>query len=387
MARANIELGLFISLDGGKNWGRFSNNLPNVAVHDMVIHPRDHSLVLATHGRGIAIIDNISPLRQITAEVLNIPFQFLDAGPAILRDPEGTNGWYGGNGQFLGPNPSSAAQIVYYMSKRHTFGKMYIEVWKDGQLLKTLPAGKSAGINIVEMPTTLEKPKTVPSKNIRAISGNLFGPNFPAGDYQIKVIKDKSTYETTVSLIHDPQSPFTPTERSLQKEATMKLYALTETMAYQHEILVTLENQARKAADSLADKKEAKLKAALLTLAQTLETERKNAVSTEGDGYVNEDERLVEQLGEIYRQVSTYPGKPTGSQVQRTLLIEKSIEEFQKRIQSVLDTQVKTLNGQLSKSGRSLLSFPSKEEFLSKKDSATSASGGDLNLWMNNFRF
>ena len=120
------ELGLFISLDGGKNWGRFSNNLPKVAVHDMVIHPRDHSLVLATHGRGIAIIDNISPLRQITADAMNKPFQFLDAGPAILRDPEGTTGWYGGNGVFLGPNPSSAAQIIYYMSKRHTFGKMYI---------------------------------------------------------------------------------------------------------------------------------------------------------------------------------------------------------------------------------------------------------------------
>ncbi len=381
------ELGLFISLDGGKNWGRFSNNLPKVAVHDMVIHPRDHSLVLATHGRGIAIIDNISPLRQITADAMNKPFQFLNAGPAILRDPEGTNGWYGGNGLFLGPNPSSAAQIIYYMSKRHTFGKMYIEVWKDGQLLKTLPAGKSAGINIVEMPTTLEKPKTVPSKNIQAIAGNLFGPNFPAGDYQVKVVKDKSTFETTISLIHDPQSPFTPSERSVQKETTMKLYALTETMAYQHEILITLENQARKAADSLTSKKDAKLKAALLALAQTVESERKNIVSTEGDGYVNEDERLVEQLGDLYRQVSTFPGKPTDSQVNRAALIEKSIDEFQKRIQSVLDTQVKTLNGQLAKSGRSLLSFPAKEEFLSKKDSAASASGGNLNLWMNKFRF
>ncbi len=173
----------------------------------------------------------------------------------------------------------------------------------------------------------------------------------------------------------------------MQKETTMKLYALTETMAYQHEVLITLENQARKAADSLTSKKDAKLKAALLALAQTVESERKNIVSTEGDGYVNEDERLVEQLGDLYRQVSTFPGKPTDSQVNRAALIEKSIDAFQKRIQSVLDTQVKTLNGQLAKLGRSLLSFPAKEEFLSKKDSAAGASGGNLNLWMNKFRF
>ncbi len=377
------EFGLFISLDGGKNWGRFSNNLPKVAVHDMVIHPRDNALVLATHGRGIAIIDNISPLRQITAEVMDKPFQFLDLGATILRDPEGTSGWFGGNGTFAGPNPSSAAQIAYYMNKRHTFGKMYIEVWKDGQLLKTLPAGKSAGINIVEMPTTMEKPKTVPSKNIQAIAGNLYGPNFPSGDYQVKVIKDKNTYETTVSLIYDPQSPFTPAERSLQREITMKLYALTEIMAYQHEILTTLESQARKAADSLTGKKNVKLKTALTTLAQTMEKERKQVVSTEGDGYVNEDERLVEQLGDIYRQVSTFPGKPTDSQVRRAALIEKSINEFQSRIQSTVNNQIKAVNDQLGKLGMAKLTYPTKEEFMSKKDAAAAASGGNLNSWIN----
>jgi photosystem II stability/assembly factor-like uncharacterized protein len=129
------EFGLYISVDGAANWTRFENNLPKVAVHDIAIHPRDHALVLGTHGRGAVIIDDITPLRQINPEVLAKPVHFFKTAPTILRDPGAGGGWFGGQGQFVGANPSSAAKIVYYMSKRHTFGKMYVEVWKDGAIV------------------------------------------------------------------------------------------------------------------------------------------------------------------------------------------------------------------------------------------------------------
>src|SRR5206468_12275377 len=64
------EFGLFISVDGGKQWAHYKGgDLPNVAVRDLAIHPRDHDLVIATHGRGIWIVDDISPLRALTPEV------------------------------------------------------------------------------------------------------------------------------------------------------------------------------------------------------------------------------------------------------------------------------------------------------------------------------
>ncbi len=70
------EFGLFISVDGGEQWAQFKNDLPNVSVMDMVIHPREHDLVLGTHGRGVYIIDDISPFRQLTQEVLGSDFVF-----------------------------------------------------------------------------------------------------------------------------------------------------------------------------------------------------------------------------------------------------------------------------------------------------------------------
>ncbi|CAH0999583.1 hypothetical protein LEM8419_00883 [Neolewinella maritima] len=60
------EFGLYISLDGGASWAPFRNNVPPVGIRDMVIHPRDGDLVMATHGRGVIILDDLEALRQLT---------------------------------------------------------------------------------------------------------------------------------------------------------------------------------------------------------------------------------------------------------------------------------------------------------------------------------
>ena len=65
------ELGLWVSLDGGRQWVQYTGGeLPSVPVRDLAIHPRDHDLVVATHGRGIWIIDDITPLRVLTPETV-----------------------------------------------------------------------------------------------------------------------------------------------------------------------------------------------------------------------------------------------------------------------------------------------------------------------------
>ena len=66
------EFGLWISTDAGAHWAQFKGgHIPTVAVRDLAIQPRDNDLVLATHGRGIWIVDDITPLRHLTAELLS----------------------------------------------------------------------------------------------------------------------------------------------------------------------------------------------------------------------------------------------------------------------------------------------------------------------------
>jgi len=82
------ESGLYISIDGGKGWARFKEKFPKVSVRSMAIHPREHDLILATHGRGIYIIDDITPLRSLTREVLESSVALLASRPSVMRIPE-----------------------------------------------------------------------------------------------------------------------------------------------------------------------------------------------------------------------------------------------------------------------------------------------------------
>ena len=87
------EFGLWISLDGGQQWAQYKGgDFPNVPVRDIVVHPRESDLVLATHGRGIWIVDDISPLRQLTPEILAKDAVFLE-GKVQQQRLQAQGGW------------------------------------------------------------------------------------------------------------------------------------------------------------------------------------------------------------------------------------------------------------------------------------------------------
>src|SRR6266487_265651 len=156
------EFGLWVSIDGGKTWGQFKgNHFPAVAVRDLAVQPRDNDLVLATHGRGIWIIDDITPLRALTPDLLKQDVAFVSARPVQQRI-EGTGGWPNGDAVFVGDNPPDAAVINYYQRERHLFGKMKLEILdSSGRVIDELPASKRPGLNRVTW-TMRAKPPRVP---------------------------------------------------------------------------------------------------------------------------------------------------------------------------------------------------------------------------------
>jgi len=113
------EFDVFFSLDGGKTWTDLSLNMPTVAFHDLYIHPRDNDLIAGTHGRGIWILDNISPLQQATDKVVaSDAFVFKNPKPGTqwLRLQRG--GYGRGNLYFQGENPASGAIIDYHLKEK-----------------------------------------------------------------------------------------------------------------------------------------------------------------------------------------------------------------------------------------------------------------------------
>ena len=114
------EFGLFVSIDRGAHWTRWKG-MPTVAVYDLVVHPRDNDLILATHGRSFIVFDDITPLQQLNAAVLAAPSHVFDIGPAVQYIPN-ENGWFLGGRSFRAPNRTLGAFVNYYLRARRQGG-------------------------------------------------------------------------------------------------------------------------------------------------------------------------------------------------------------------------------------------------------------------------
>jgi photosystem II stability/assembly factor-like uncharacterized protein len=142
------EFGVFFSIDAGKQWTSLKLNMPTVAFHDLLIHPRDNDLIAATHGRGIWILDDISPLQQATPQVLSADAQLFENPRPATRWLRVQRGGYGrGDLYFKGENPPAGGLVHYYL-KAAPQGPATIEV-TDGDQRKTifLLDEAKAGIN------------------------------------------------------------------------------------------------------------------------------------------------------------------------------------------------------------------------------------------------
>ncbi len=108
------EYGAYVSFDRGASWARIKMNLPTVPVDDILIHPRDNDLIFGTHGRSIWILDDITPLEQLNAKVLDSDLYLFDIRPAIqwrLYNHKASTG----HKIYISPNAPNGALIHYYL--------------------------------------------------------------------------------------------------------------------------------------------------------------------------------------------------------------------------------------------------------------------------------
>ena len=143
------EFGLYISLDGGRKWQKFMNNLPTARVDDILVHPRDSDLIVATHARGIWIADDISPLQQLAATPPQDPVLF-DVRPAVSYLSDRQSGQQvGGQKVFVGENPARGAALNYYLPSAATGDVKIAIADATGRVVRTLDGTSNAGINRV----------------------------------------------------------------------------------------------------------------------------------------------------------------------------------------------------------------------------------------------
>jgi hypothetical protein len=354
------ELGLWISLDGGKQWSQYKgSDFPNVAVRDLAIHPRDKDLVIATHGRGIWIIDDITPLRSLTPQILTSEAAFIEARSTVQRVPA-SGGWANGDAAFVGANPTDEAVITYYQQKRHIFGDLKIEVLdQGGKLVTTIPSSKRRGLNRATWSMRLKAPR-VPTAASAAFSAAT-GPRVLPGTYTVKMTKDKNVYTTQLVITGDPRVKHTLEDRKAQFDLAMKLYNLLGEMTFAvdriNSVRLGLQQRAQKLAPN--DPLIVRLRAAQGQVDEL----RKKIVATKEGGAITGEERLRENLADLYGNVNNYEGRPSQTQIERADAIARELADVVKSFDDWLTKEMPALNSALEKGSLGRIEVLSREEW------------------------
>jgi hypothetical protein len=113
---AGTEFGLYVSLDAGKSWEQFMTGYPTVRTDDILVHPRDGDLIVASHGRSIWIADDVTPLQQLTPAAMEQDAVLFDVRPAIAwQNDFRLDEYVGGYKQFEGENAPRGTALSFYL--------------------------------------------------------------------------------------------------------------------------------------------------------------------------------------------------------------------------------------------------------------------------------
>ncbi len=338
------EFGLWISVDAGKSWAEFKGgDFPSVAVRDLQVHPREHDLVIATHGRGIWIVDDLPPLRALSSEVLSQEVAFL---PARLNQQRmsGRGGWSEGDATYVGPAAPGGALITYYQRTRHLFGPIKLDILDpDGKLVDTIPATKRRGINRVSWSMQV-KPPQVPRAATVAFAASQ-GPRVVPGAYTIRLTKGPQVVQAKLEIGLDRRAPYTVADRRQQFDATMRVHALFGSMS----TLVARIEGARSSAESRLKSvpPNDELHKKLRSLADRLENAKKQIVATKEGGAITGEERIREHADHLYGALLSWEGRPARYQVERIDALQHELNDVQAQFDSMMSKEVGGLNQEL----------------------------------------
>jgi photosystem II stability/assembly factor-like uncharacterized protein len=354
------EFGLWISTDAGAHWAQFKGgHIPTVAVRDLAIQPRDNDLILATHGRGIWIVDDITPLRRLTADLLSQEAAFVSAQP-IQQRIEAQGGWPTGAAAFVGDNPANGAVITYYQKSRHLFGKLKIQILDaKGNVVDELPGSTRRGLNRVVWTMHIKPPHVPPA--VQLAQAGAQGARVLPGTYTVRLEKNGKTYETQLTVGLDRRVKWSLADRQAQFGAAMKVSELFNDESVLFEQIAALREQVAEANKERADKDPLHRK--LADFDGKLDGLRKQIVATTEGGAITGEERLREHTDQLYGAIITWDGAPSTYALDNIVALRSQLNDITAQFTHITSAELPAINKALQGKGAHALSVPAPTAF------------------------
>lgn len=326
------EMGLFATLDGGENWFRMKNNIPEYAlVRDLQINPVTNDLIVGTHGRGIFILDDIRPIRNLTKEIWEKDV-YLFPTPEIKLN-NGTFGWGGPevSGGWTAGNPQETPSINYYLKQRLNSGKITVEIYDEGGILvQSIPGGIRRGINKVYWNLRSTPPKVAAGSTKMDVAG-FIAPMVLPGKYTVKLKINDKEFTDVLTCVHDNENKDLASEdRKFVNENALRLLGLYNNVSSLIDTITFYQMELKKDSVSFVKNKNSKL------FYTELEKTRAELMATKQTSIFADEERIRERVSSLYGTFCSMEAKPNSTQLEAIDVLKKDFKKQEEQLAVIL---------------------------------------------------
>ena len=236
---AGSELGLWVSVDRGESWFKWTHGFPTVPVRSLVVHPRDHDLAIGTFGRAIYILDDIRPLRAMARTGTPEGVTLFPTPDAYLQRIAAMNGYhFSGDAMFKGETRMRGAMLSWWVPEGTEAGQAEITV-RDGagQVVRTFETPAEAGLNRTawdlraDLPDDGEEDEEEEQGGGGFFGGGNFGPEVVPGRYTVQVAVGDAVSEQPLTVLPDPRTDVPMADRVAKYEAAMEAAILNRRLS------------------------------------------------------------------------------------------------------------------------------------------------------------
>jgi hypothetical protein len=361
---AGTENGMYISFNDGLNWSPFQLNLPIVPITDLTI--KNNNLIAATQGRSFWLIDDLTPLHQINTEIIS--------KEAFLYKPMDSYRMGGSSrtSKTAGQNHPGGVIVNYYVkniSEKDTISLTFFEA--DGKHIKTFSTKSDEDQNEEKLNVkkgsnvfnwNMQYPDAEKVKGMILWWASLNGPKALPGNYKVQLsINNIIASEQQFTLLKDPRS--SATDKDLQEQFNF-IIEIQEKLTEIHKTLKNItkvKNQIEQLKKSISDKEKHK---EIIEFADTIvknlttyENELYQTKSKSNQDPLNFPIKLNNKLAHLNSLSSIGDFKPTDQSVEFKNEITILIDEELKKVYSIFENDVKTLNKKVKESDIELINL------------------------------
>ena len=356
------EFGLWVSFNGGTNWMKWTGGFPTVSTMALIVHPRDHDLVIGTHGRAAYVLDDIRPFRTVSKELLDKSLFVFDISSTYQHQVKAMNGYhFPANAMFEGEQKAYGALITYSLNipkdslisrpakekteddldqraERRDTAKVNIEILDaSGVVIRKLIGSAERGINRMAWNLRTDASKTPRLERPAQDRFTPQGPEVLPGTYTVRIKAGKVEASAPVEVLPDPRTTIAQGDRQAKMDLVKKVSQRLEVSAEAVDRIVAF----RKTISAVLAQTQGRSDDKVKTLQGEAEKLRKK-LSAVADQFIEEPNRVQGitrnpntasvKLGSVLGSLRSSWDAPTSTQLtnlrQAEALLESALKDF-----------------------------------------------------------